>query len=225
VAELERCPHCGACIEIYARSCPACGRSVVEEKIAVFRRQPWVSDDVFGEIVRLLREPEPAEPPSVPPIRKQIADLLPSDLEQYAIWELALDEEGEEGQDEETVRPRPDLRHADPADGLFVVRAELVARDGTRFTGFVTASEEDALSALQPTIVTARGQVRFWLGLHGPRPGEIEDAYELLAKPAGRLFPLRFRTLVPVAGRTPAGAIGAFLRLRSSSDHGVVELR
>jgi hypothetical protein len=225
VAELERCPHCRAPIEIYARSCPACGRSVVEEKIAVFRRQPWMSDDVFGEIVRLLREPEPAEQPSAPSIRKQIADLVPSDLEQYAIWEFALDEEGEEGQDEETVRPRPDLADADPRDGLFVVRAELVSRDGTRFAGFVTASEEDALSGLQPTIVTARGQVRFWLGLHGPRPGKIEEAYELLAKPAGQLFPLRFHALVPVRGGTPAGVIGGFLRRRSPGDDGVVELR
>ena len=225
MAELERCPHCRARIEIYARSCPACGRSVVEEKIAVFRRQPWVSDDVFVEIVRLLREPEPAEQPPASPIRKQIVDLVPSDLEQHAIWEFALDEEGEEGQDEETVRPRPDLTEADPRHGLFVVRAELVARDGTRFTGFVTASEDDALSGLQPTIVTVRGQVRFWLGLHGPRPGEIEEAYELLAKPAGQLFPLRFQALVPVRGGTPAGVISGFLRRCSPGDGGVVELR
>ena len=225
MAELERCPHCGACIEIYARSCPACGRSVVEEKIAVFRRQPWVSDDVFGEIVRLLREPEPAEPPSVPPIRKQIADLLPSDLEQYANWELALDEEGEEGRDEETVRPRPDLADADPSDGLFIVRAEFVGRDGTRFAGYVTASQDDAPSALQPTIVTAYGQVPFWLGVHGPGPGEIEQAYELLAKTAEQLFPLRFRALVPVAGATSEGAIGGFARRRSTTDPGVLEVR
>ena len=214
MAELERCPHCGARIEIYTRSCSAWGRRVVEEKIALLRRQRWISDDVRDQMLRLLHEPEPPEAPSVPRIRKQVADLVPSDLERFPIWEFALDEEGEEGLDEETVRPRPDLADADPSDGLFIVRAEFVGRDGTRFAGYVTASQDDAPSALQPTIVTAYGQVPFWLGLHGPGPGEIEQAYELLAKTAEQLFPLRFRALVPVAGATCEGAIGGFVRRR-----------
>lgn len=51
-------------------------------------------------------------------IRKQVTDLRPDDLAPYPIWEFALDEEGEEGQDEETVKPRPDLDRADPAEGI-----------------------------------------------------------------------------------------------------------
>jgi hypothetical protein len=218
VAQLERCPHCGAQIEVYDRLCPSCRRSVVEEKVALVRRLRWLGDDVQDEMVRLLRESEAAaEAPALPQVRKQVGDLLPSDLGRYPVWEFALDEEGEEGQDEETVRPRPDLADADPNDGLFVVRAELVARDGTRFAGYVTASEDEAMGALQPTIVTARGQVQFWLGLHGPRPGQIERAYELLAKTPEQLFPIRFRTLVPVVGRARDGVIGGFERLPRKS--------
>jgi hypothetical protein len=37
--ELERCSFCGAGVEVYAQSCPACGHDLVEEKIAVFRKQ------------------------------------------------------------------------------------------------------------------------------------------------------------------------------------------
>ena len=121
---------------------------------------------------------------------------------------------GRGSQDEETVRPRPDLADADPDDGLLIVRAEFVACDGTRFAGYVTASDDDAMGALQPTIVTARGQVQFWLGLHGPRPGQIERAYELLAKSSEQLFPLRFRALVLGAGRAREGAIDGFAGYR-----------
>jgi hypothetical protein len=211
VTQLERCPHCGARVEVYARVCLSCGRSVVEEKVALVRRLRWLGDAVQDEMVRVLLGSKATEAPVLPPIRKQVSDLVPSDLEEFPIWEFALDEEGEAGQDEETVRPRPDLADADPGDGLFVVRAEFVACDGAQFTGYVTASEDDALGALQPTIVTAHGQVQFWLGLFGPRPGQIEQAYELLATTSERLFPLRFRALVPTAGRTREGTIDGFL--------------
>src|SRR4029450_4048260 len=97
-------------------------------------------------------------------IRKQVTDLRPDDLARFPIWEFALDEEGEEGQDEETVKPRPHLTRADPAWGIFVVRAEFVAADGTRFHGYVSPHEDTRLSYTQPTIVTADGQVRFWFG-------------------------------------------------------------
>jgi hypothetical protein len=75
-------------------------------------------------------------------IRKQVTDLRPDDLATYPIWEFALDEEGEEGQNEETVRPRPDLDRADPAEGIFIVRTEFVAADGTRFDGYASPHED-----------------------------------------------------------------------------------
>jgi len=183
----------------------------------MFRQQRWVSDPVFEEIVRLLRKPEPPaeETDDLARVRKQVYDLAPTDLEDCAIWEFALDEEGEEGQDEATVRPRPDLDVADPGRGYFVVRAEFAAHDGTRFDGYATACEDDALASVQPTIVTDRGQVRFWLGAFGPRPAELETAYELLAKTAEALFPLRYRAVVPVRGGRVEGVIPAFLRRRS----------
>ena len=46
-------------------------------------------------------------------VRKQLPALRPGDLERFPIWEQALDEVGVPGQDEETVKPRPDLAEAD----------------------------------------------------------------------------------------------------------------
>jgi hypothetical protein len=159
-----------------------------------------------------------------PTIRKQIYELVPADLEQFPIWEQAIDEEGEEGQDEATMKPRPDLDVGDPDEGLLVIRAELVAADGTRFDGYVAPSHEPEIGYLQPTAVTDRGQVNFWLGGFGPREGQLERAYELLGKTAEQLFPVRYRALVPYKGARLEGELPAFLRMRSVSDATIVEV-
>jgi hypothetical protein len=117
--DLERCPFCGACVEVCAQSCPACGRELVEEKTAVFRRLRdggWVTPAAFDVIIHLLESGTEAidEPGGSTWLRKQVADLTPSDLREYPAWEFAIDEEGEAGQDEETIKPRPDLKLADP---------------------------------------------------------------------------------------------------------------
>jgi hypothetical protein len=147
-----------------------------------------------------------------PRIRKQVYDLVPADLEQFPIWELATDEEGEEGQDEATVRPRPDLDVADPSEGILVVRAELVAVDGTRFDGFLSPHAEPHVGHVQPTIVTEEGQVGFWSGIRVPARGELEGRYRLLGKSAAELFPLCYRALVPCGDARTEGTLDGFLR-------------
>ena len=54
-------------------------------------------------------------------IRKQVYELTTEDLERHPVWEFALDEEGEEGQDEATVRPYELQGTLDPAEGMFVI--------------------------------------------------------------------------------------------------------
>jgi hypothetical protein len=54
-------------------------------------------------------------------IRKQVYDLRLEDFERHPVWEFALDEEGEEGQDEATVRPYSVAGPADSAEGTLVV--------------------------------------------------------------------------------------------------------
>jgi hypothetical protein len=157
-------------------------------------------------------------------IRKQVYELRPADLERFPIWEHALDEEGEPGQDEATVKPRPDLEEADPGEGLLIVRAELTARDGTRYAGYVYPSDDDEISSIQPTIATDAGQVNFWLGAFPPRAGQLERGYEVVGKTAEELFPVRYRALVPSNGARLEGEVPAFLRWQSPAVRDVVEL-
>jgi hypothetical protein len=96
----------------------------------------------------------------------------------------------------EGARWRPSLSNADPAEGMFVVRAEFVASDGVRFEGYVSPDEDAHVSSTQPTIVTADGQVRFWFGGIPPTEDELEAGYRTLGKTAAEVFPVRFRALV-----------------------------
>ncbi len=75
-------------------------------------------------------------------IRKQVYELTIEDLNRFPVWEFGLDEEGEEGQDEATVRPRKIKEPLDPSEETFIVRAVFTLVDRTILTGYLTPSPE-----------------------------------------------------------------------------------
>jgi hypothetical protein len=162
---------------------------------------------------------------AVDKMRKQVRDLRPHDLELFPIWEHALDEEGEPGQDEETVRPRTDLTVADPAEGMLIARAELVAQDGTRYDGYLYPSDEPDIAYVQPTIVTEDGQVNFWYGAFPPKPAALEAVYEVLGKTAEQLFPIKFRAVVRYEGAALEGEVPAFMHYEDVGGDEIAELK
>jgi hypothetical protein len=122
------------------------------------------------------------------------------------------------------VKPRPDLTRADPAVGIFVVRAEFVAADGTRFDGYVSPHEDAHAFYTQPTIVTADGQVPFWFGGVAPRPARLESSYRTLGKTAAELFPVRYRALADHGGAALEGDIRAFMHYESMGSKTIVNV-
>jgi hypothetical protein len=149
-------------------------------------------------------------------IRKQVNDLLITDFEQYPVWEFALDEEGEEGQDEATVRPYSVKGALDPSEGMFVVRARFVLADGTQLQGYLTppVQGDSSLGTLQPIIVTPQGQVCFWCGTIAPGPDTVTASYALLGKSSpSQVFPVRFETDVLLVGGPVRGEVPGFLVL------------
>jgi hypothetical protein len=149
-------------------------------------------------------------------IRRQVYELTPADLERFAICEFALDEEGEEGQDEATVRPYEVIGPLDPTDGMFIVRASLTLADGTRLKGYVTppVQGETGLSTSQPAVVVPGGQVSFWCGMLVPSPEFIYGKYALLGKSApSQVFPIRFESDVELVGGPIAGEVPGFVVL------------
>jgi hypothetical protein len=158
-------------------------------------------------------------------IRKQVYELRPEDFVTASIWEFALDEEGAPGQDEATVRPRADLERADPDEGLFVIQAEFVAGDGTRFDGYVSPQHEARIGWIQPTLLTSSGQVGFWLGALPPKPGRLDEAYATVRKTQGELFPISYRAVVGHGGVPLEGELQGFMHLQSLGSENIVTLR
>jgi len=153
---------------------------------------------------------------SVPRIRKQVYELTPEDLQRCPIWEYALDEEGEEGQDEATVRPVEPNGLLDPEHGSYIVRAILNLADGTRFTGYMnTPFQGDiGLGTLQPVIVVPTGQIVFWWGMIQPSATDIAESFKRLDKASPRqIFPLKFTSDVGMVGGPVEGEISGFILL------------
>jgi len=91
-------------------------------------------------------------------IRKHVYDLSLDDLRKFPIWKFALDEEGDEGQDETTVRPYKISGAFDPSYGMCVVRALFTLADGSKMQGYLTPPfpDDDSLGIVQPTRVLVR---------------------------------------------------------------------
>jgi len=148
-------------------------------------------------------------------VRKQVYELTLHDLSTFPVWEFRLDEEGEEGRDESTVRPYTASGPLDPTDRMFVVRAVFTLADGSRMHGYITppGRGDAGIGTLQPIIVTDRGQVRFWCGTAVPDAKRLARSYELLGKDAQHVFPVRFESDVELAGGPVRGSVPGFLVL------------
>ena len=155
-------------------------------------------------------------------IRKQIDDLSIEDLQRHPVWEFALDEELEEGQDEATVRPYRAQGPLNPAVGVFAIRTQFTLCDGSPFVGYLTPpvegvpspfafQEDDGSSTRQPAIVTPLGQVPFWFGWFPPDAPTLTEAYRRLGKSAGQVFPIRYRTAVDLTSGVIDGQLKGFL--------------
>jgi hypothetical protein len=148
-------------------------------------------------------------------VRKQVYELTLEDLGRFPIWEFKLDEEGEEGSDESTVRPYTASGPLDPAERMFVVRAVFTLADGSRMPGYCSppVRGDDSIGTLQPIIVTDRGQVRLWCGTTAPDLKRLTRSYGRLGKDARDVFPVQFESDVELVGGPVRRSMPGFLVL------------
>lgn len=123
-------------------------------------------------------------------LRIQFDDFNLSYFEISPIWEFAIDEEGEEGQDETTLKPRLDLTLPHPSEGLLIVECEFETNSGNKFRGLCTPSFDDSLSNIQPYIFTDNQLAMFWFGIVQPDKETKNGIYKALGETADSLFPL-----------------------------------
>lgn len=135
-------------------------------------------------------------------IRKQIGDLTLEDLRNYPIWEYAHDEECEEGQDEQTVRPHQ-IGEFD-FETMFIAAAAFTLADGRVFHGFVAPAAD--LAESQPCLLINENRgLTFWNGIRKPTEKELDEFYADLGGDRESVFPISWSTVfltedLPVSG-------------------------
>ena len=126
-------------------------------------------------------------------IRKQVYELTLDDVRKFPVWEFALDEEGEDGQDKATVRPYEISGPLDSADGPLIFGHCSHSRTTRRCTAALTtpAHDDEGLGRLQPVIITERGHVLFWRGVIAPDSQTVAHSYAKLGRDAASTFPIQ----------------------------------
>jgi hypothetical protein len=132
---------------------------------------------------------------------KRLTDLTIEDLQASPVWRY----EGGAGA-EARVEPvkRESLSQDD--DEIFLAATEFKLADSSHHFGFCFPADNTGLDYLQPVILSGSGAVSFWFD--GPATPEIlTSQWKALGKEPREIFPVSFRCLVPVDGRTVSGNI------------------
>lgn len=152
-------------------------------------------------------------------LRIQFDDFNISHFEISPIWEFAIDEEGEEGQDETTLKPRLDLTFPDPSEGLLIVECEFLAKSGSKFNGLCSPTFDNSISSIQPYILFDNQFTMFWFGIVQPDKETKDGIYRVLGETADSLFPVKFQSKLPMAdGSKIVGEIGGFMWMTLSDN-------
>lgn len=146
-------------------------------------------------------------------VRKQVYDLIDEDFDIFPVWEFCLDEAGEENQDEATVRPYTGPIPLDSLSGMFVMKAEFTFANRQRARGYVYSPVQGdrSIGTLQPTVITASGQVSFWHGMIKPKRERLDEFYTMLNMNADSVFPLAFESLIDVLDYDVSGIVDGYL--------------
>lgn len=147
-------------------------------------------------------------------IRIQFDEFQSRHFDIAPIWEFATDEEGDEDQDETTLRPRLDIKHADPSEGILIVECEFETGSGKKLRGLCTPHFDNSLSYIQPYILTDNGMGMFWFGMAKPDADTKKKIYESLGENVSTLFPIKFNSILSKPdGQKIQGQIDGFMWL------------
>jgi hypothetical protein len=135
---------------------------------------------------------------------KRLVDLTVEDLRTRPVWRY----EGGSGDHATVVASRrKSLSQED--DEVFLAATEFALVDGSAGFGFCFPADDAGIDYLQPVIVAPSGHVSFWFD--GPAtPDLLSNHARVLGKDPHGIFPVTFRCLVPVDGRTVSGRIDGF---------------
>ena len=150
------------------------------------------------------------------PALKQFGELTLNDFERHPVWVschvIDNDEPWYEETDEETFRPWIGSLPVDPAETMFLVRAEFQTANGRRLEGFLTPGEDENLGQIQPQVFIGSRRFGFWGGMRGVPAAERVSFYEALEARSEDVFPISFSASSGLASGVITGSLGGFYR-------------
>jgi hypothetical protein len=145
---------------------------------------------------------------------KRLVDLTVEDLEASPVWRY----EGGSGA-HATVAPTKRVSLSQTDDEIFLAATEFQLAEASRHFGFCFPADDSGIDYLQPVIILPTRHVNFWFD--GPAERAIlSSQWKALGKEPREIFPVDYRCLVPVDGRTVSGKIAGIVSsadLRSGS--------
>ena len=132
---------------------------------------------------------------------KRLADLSVEDLVASPVWRY----EGGSGANA-TVASSKRVSLSQTDDEIFLAATEFELFDSSRHFGFCFPADDSGIDYLQPVILGPSGQVSFWFD-GPPAPEVLSSQWRALGKEPRDIFPVAYRCLVPVDGRTVSGRI------------------
>lgn len=142
---------------------------------------------------------------------KRLVDLAVEDLVASPVWRY---EGGEGAEALASPSPRESLSRMD--DDVFLAATDFELFDSSRHFGFCFPADDSGVDYLQPVILTRSGQVSFWFP-RTPSAAELDRQWKRLGREPAEIFPVVFRCLVDVDGRTVRGRIDAVEALAEPS--------
>jgi len=138
-------------------------------------------------------------------IRKQVHELSASDFEAFPCWEYASDEEGNEDQDECTVRPLP-LGELPGATQQVLVQAAFLFPNGRIRLGMVTLNAGTDPSGHQPVLFLPEGSLTFYEGATQPKPSAVKRFVSALKRVSPTPLPVRYVSALCGSNGAPLAA-------------------
>ena len=132
---------------------------------------------------------------------KRLNALTVEDLAANPVWRY----EGGSGE-EALVAPTDRKSLSQTDDEIFLAATDFELFDASRQFGFCFPADDSGIDYLQPVIVIGSRQVSFWFDAPVARE-TLASQWNALGRDPGAIFPIAFRCLVPVDGRTVVGRI------------------
>jgi hypothetical protein len=131
---------------------------------------------------------------------KRLADLTAADLNATAVWRHSGGPDSQA-----TVSPEPDAFLSDNGAVVFIARTEFTLNDGSTLLGYSSPADPSSLDYLSPVILLDARQIPLW----DDSQNRMSDLWRALGRREDGVFPIRWRSAVPVDGQPTQGFITA----------------